>query len=243
MACVLIGTSGWHYKSWRGPFYPVGLPVKAQLQYYASQFETAELNGVFYRTPTVKAVTSWKEQTGKNFAFTWKASKFITHWKRLSANSVNSLALMEDRLSLLGNKIGSVLFQLPPNFQADADRLSAFLRMLSPKRRYSFEFRHVSWYSPRILRLLSENNISLCISDHHDAPAPWRRTADFVYVRGHGPGGQYKGHYSKDALAAWAKRIKSWKAQGCDVFVFFDNDQKSAAPIDALKLKQMLAER
>ena len=243
MACVLIGTSGWHYKSWRGPFYPVGLPVKAQLQYYASQFETAELNGVFYRTPTVKAVTSWKEQTGKNFAFTWKASKFITHWKRLSANSVNSLALMEDRLSLLGNKIGPVLFQLPPNFQADADRLSAFLRMLSPKRRYSFEFRHVSWYSPRILRLLSENNISLCISDHHDAPAPWRRTADFVYVRGHGPGGRYKGHYSKDALAAWAKRIKSWKAQGCDVFVFFDNDQKSAAPIDALKLKQMLAER
>jgi uncharacterized protein YecE (DUF72 family) len=243
MACVLIGTSGWHYKSWRGPFYPVGLPVKAQLQYYASQFETAELNGVFYRTPTVKAVTSWKEQTGKNFAFTWKASKFITHWKRLSANSVNSLALMEDRLSLLGNKIESVLFQLPPNFQADADRLSAFLRMLSPKRRYSFEFRHVSWYSPRILRLLSENNISLCISDHHDAPAPWRRTADFVYVRGHGPGGRYKGHYSKDALAAWAKRIKSWKAQGCDVFVFFDNDQKSAAPIDALKLKQMLAER
>jgi uncharacterized protein YecE (DUF72 family) len=243
MACVLIGTSGWHYKSWRGPFYPVGLPVKAQLQYYASQFETAELNGVFYRTPTVKAVTSWKEQTGKNFAFTWKASKFITHWKRLSASSVNSLALMEDRLSLLGNKIGSVLFQLPPNFQADADRLSAFLRMLSPKRRYSFEFRHVSWYSPRILRLLSENNISLCISDHHDAPAPWRRTADFVYVRGHGPGGRYKGHYSKDALAAWAKRIKSWKAQGCDVFVFFDNDQKSAAPIDALKLKQMLAER
>jgi uncharacterized protein YecE (DUF72 family) len=243
MACVLIGTSGWHYKSWRGPFYPVGLPVKAQLQYYASQFETAELNGVFYRTPTVKAVTSWKEQTGKNFAFTWKASKFITHWKRLSANSVNSLALMEDRLSLLGDKIGSVLFQLPPNFQADADRLSAFLRMLSPKRRYSFEFRHVSWYSPRILRLLSENNISLCISDHHDAPAPWRRTADFVYVRGHGPGGRYKGHYSKDALAAWAKRIKSWKAQGCDVFVFFDNDQKSAAPIDALKLKQMLAKR
>jgi uncharacterized protein YecE (DUF72 family) len=188
-------------------------------------------------------VISWKEQTGNHFVFTWKASKFITHWKRLSANSVNSLALMEERLSLLGDKIGSVLFQLPPNFQADADRLSAFLRMLSPKRRYSFEFRHVSWYSPPILRLLSESNISLCISDHHDAPAPWRRTADFVYVRGHGPGGRYKGHYSKDALAAWAKRIKSWKAQGCDVFVFFDNDQKSAAPIDALKLKQMLAKR
>jgi uncharacterized protein YecE (DUF72 family) len=241
MARVLIGTSGWHYDSWRGPFYPRGLPIKAQLQYYASQFEAAELNGVFYRTPTPDAVKSWKEQTGKSFVFTWKASKFITHWKRLSANSVNSLELMESRLSLLGEKAAPVLFQLPPNFQADAGRLSAFIRMLSRNRRYSFEFRHPSWYSPPIMRVLSEENISLCISDHHDAPAPWRRTADFVYVRGHGPGGRYKGHYSTDILAGWAKRIRSWKAQGCDVFVFFDNDQKSAAPIDALKLKQLLA--
>ena len=132
MARVLIGTSGWHYDSWRGPFYPRGLPIKAQLQYYASQFEAAELNGVFYRTPTPDAVKSWKEQTGKSFVFTWKASKFITHWKRLSANSVNSLELMESRLSLLGEKAAPVLFQLPPNFQADAGRLSAFIRMLSP---------------------------------------------------------------------------------------------------------------
>jgi uncharacterized protein YecE (DUF72 family) len=240
MARVLIGTSGWHYDSWRGPFYPTGLPIKLQLQYYASQFQTAELNGVFYRMPTPKAARSWKEQTGKDFVFTWKASKFITHWKRLSAKSANSLELMEDRLSLLGDKVGSVLFQLPPNFQADADRLSNFTRMLSPKRRYSFEFRHSSWYSPQIMRLLAKENISLCISDHHDAPAPWKRTADFVYIRGHGPGGRYKGHYTRNALAAWAKRIRAWKAQGHDVFVFFDNDQKSAAPIDALKLKQML---
>jgi uncharacterized protein YecE (DUF72 family) len=243
MARILIGTSGWHYDSWRGPFYPEGLPVKTQLQYYASQFQAAELNGVFYRTPTPDAVISWREQTGKDFVFSWKASKFITHWKRLSANSVNSLELMENRLSLLGDKAGPVLFQLPPSFRADADRLSDFLRMLSSKRRYSFEFRHPSWYSPRILRLLSRENISLCISDHHDAPAPWKRTADFVYVRGHGPGGRYRGHYSTDALAAWAKRIRSWKSQGCDVFVFFDNDQKSAAPIDALKLNQMLPKR
>jgi uncharacterized protein YecE (DUF72 family) len=243
MARVLIGTSGWHYDSWRGPFYPADLPTKAKLQYYASQFQTAELNAVFYRTPTRDAVRSWEEQTGKDFVFTWKASKFITHWKRLSASSVNSLELMEDRLSLLGQKVGSVLFQLPPNLQADADRLSAFLRLLSSKRRYSFEFRHPSWYSPRIIRLLSEENVSLCISDHHDAPAPWKRTADFVYLRGHGPGGQYKGHYSSVTLAAWAKRITSWKAQGCDVLVYFDNDQKSAAPVDALKLKQMLPKR
>lgn len=124
MARVLIGTSGWHYVSWRGPFYPDGLPIKMQLQYYASQLESAELNGVFYRTPTPDAVKSWRDQTGKNFIFTWKASKFITHWKRLSANSANSLELPEDRLSYLGGKAGPVLFQLPPNFRADADRLS-----------------------------------------------------------------------------------------------------------------------
>lgn len=240
MARVLIGTSGWHYDSWRGPFFPAGLPLKAQLQYYASQFEAAELNGVFYRTPTPHTVESWKDQTGKDFVFTWKASKFITHWKRLSANSVNSLQLLEDRLSLLDGKAGPILFQLPPNFQADPGRLSAFLRMLPPHRRYSFEFRHPSWYTPRIMRILAKENVSLCISDHHDAPAPLKRTADFVYLRGHGPGARYKGHYSTALLAAWAKEIESWKSQGCDVFVFFDNDQKSAAPTDALKLKQML---
>jgi uncharacterized protein YecE (DUF72 family) len=241
MPRVLIGTSGWHYESWRGPFFPDGMPLKYQLRYYASQFPTAELNGVFYRTPTQAAVKSWREQTGGDFVFAWKASKFITHWKRLSGNSVNSLALLEDRISLLGDKAGPILFQLPPNFQADPDRLASFIKLLSGKRRYSFEFRHPSWYAPGILRLLADNNISLCLSDHHDAPAPWRRTADFVYVRGHGPGGRYKGHYGSDTLAKWARRVRSWKKQGCDVYVYFDNDQKSAAPADAQKLRQLLS--
>jgi uncharacterized protein YecE (DUF72 family) len=107
-------------------------------------------------------------------------------------------------------------------------------KLLSKKRRYSFEFRHPSRYTPRILRLLGEQNISLCISDHHDAPAPWKRTADFVYVRGHGPGGRYKGHYRLDALKKWAMHVRSWKKRGCDVFVYFDNDQKSAAPSSSL---------
>jgi uncharacterized protein YecE (DUF72 family) len=240
MARILIGTSGWHYESWRGPFFPKGMPVINQLQYYASQFPTTELNGVFYRTPTETAVESWSEQTGSNFIFAWKASKFITHWKRLSANSVNSLELLEQRLCLLGRKAGPVLFQLPPNFTADAERLASFVKLLSGKRRYSFEFRHPSWYSPAILRLLAKRNISLCLSDHHDAPAPWKRTADFVYIRGHGPGGRYKDHYPPDVLKDWSERIRSWNRQGCDVYVYFDNDQKSAAPADALKLRRLL---
>jgi uncharacterized protein YecE (DUF72 family) len=240
MARVLVGTSGWHYDSWRGPFFPKRLPLKSQLQFYASQFPTAELNGVFYRTPTPAAVQSWRDQTGKDFVFAWKASKFITHWKRLSENSVNSLELLENRLTLLDSKVGPILFQLPPTFKADPDRLRNFFEMLPNTRRYSFEFRDPSWYAPRILKMLTERNISLCLSDHHDAPAPWKRTADFVYIRGHGPGGQYKGHYPKITLTEWASRIRAWKKQGRDVYVYFDNDQKSAAPTDALKLRQML---
>lgn len=240
MSRVLIGTSGWHYDSWRGPFFPEGLPLKQQLRYYASQFETTELNGVFYRTPTPEAVETWREQTGDDFVFTWKASKFITHWKRLSDRSQNSLELLEDRISLLRGKAGPILFQLPPQFEVNADRLGSFFKLLSKKRRYSFEFRHPSWYRPRILQMLADENMSLCLSDHHDAPAPWKRTADFVYVRGHGPSGRYHGHYTRPTLARWAQRIKSWKRQGCDVYVYFDNDQKSAAPADALKLKALL---
>ena len=240
MARILIGTSGWHYDSWRGPFFPNDLPLKQQLEYYASRFPTTELNGVFYRTPSLDAVKAWRAQTGEDFIFAWKASKFITHWKRLSNNSVNSLELIEERLSLLGSKAGPVLFQLPPNFTANAERLASFFKLLPRNRRYAFEFRHPSWYEPAILKLLSRQNIALCLSDHHDAPAPWKRTADFVYIRGHGPGGHYKDHYGRRTLSAWAARIKSWKKQGCDVFVYFDNDQKSAAPIDALKLQALL---
>ncbi len=238
MAKILIGTSGWHYDSWRGPFFPKGLPIKAQLQYYSSQFLTAELNGVFYRTPSEKSVESWREHTGDNFVFAWKASKYITHWKRL-IDCGNSVELLNDRLSLLHGKIGPILFQLPPHFSVNLDRLTAFCKLLSKKRRYTFEFRHPSWYCPPVFRLLAHENIALCLSDHHDAPSPWKRTADFIYIRGHGPGGRYKGHYRTETLQTWTRKIRGWVRQDCDVFVYFDNDQKSAAPADALKLRQM----
>jgi uncharacterized protein YecE (DUF72 family) len=240
MMPILVGTSGWHYASWKGPFFPPGLKLKDRLRFYATQFPTAELNGVFYRTPTVEAVQAWRAQTPAGFVFAWKASKFITHWKRLSARCDNSLALLESRLSLLGEKAGPVLFQLPPRFERDDERLAAFLAMLRPGRRYAFEFRHPGWYAPRIFRLLADHNIALCISGHADAPAPWKRTADFVYIRGHGPGGRYKGHYTAATLAAWGERVRRWHARRHDVFVYFDNDQKAAAPLDALRLMKLL---
>lgn len=233
---VRVGTSGWHYASWRGPFFPRELRIKDQLRYYASQFSTTELNGVFYRTPTEAAVVSWREQTPDDFVFAWKASKFITHWKRLSERCRNSLDLLESRLALLGRKAGPILFQLPPQFECDAARLASFIAMLNPKRRYAFEFRHPSWYAPGIFKLLQEANAALCISDHADAPAPFRRTADFVYVRGHGPGGRYKGRYPPATLVRWRRHITAWRRKGCDVYIYFDNDQKSAAPLDARRL-------
>jgi uncharacterized protein YecE (DUF72 family) len=243
MAQVLVGTSGWHYQSWRGPFFPPNLMIRHQLTYYATQFPTAELNGVFYRTPTEAAVAGWRDQTPDDFLFAWKASKFITHWKRLSDRCLNSLELLESRLAILDHKAGPVLFQLPARFTVDEDRLASFFKLLSDKRRYSFEFRHPSWYCPRVLRLLADHNAALCVSDHHDAPAPWRRTADFVYVRGHGPTGHYRGRYPPATLRDWAARIRSWRKQGCDVFVYFDNDQKSAAPRDASCLVRALRAR
>jgi uncharacterized protein YecE (DUF72 family) len=240
MADVLIGTSGWHYDSWKGPFFPRELRIKDQLRYYATQFRTTELNGVFYRTPSEAAVKAWRDQTPDDFAFAWKASKFITHWKRLTERCENSLELLESRITLLEKKAGPILFQLPPQFARDEERLASFFKMLNPRRRYAFEFRDPGWYTPRVIRLLSEENIALCISDHADAPAPWKRTADFVYVRGHGPGGRYKGHYAPATLARWHKTIKGWRSRGFDVYVYFDNDQKSAAPLDGLRLQDLM---
>ncbi|HEX5509293.1 MAG TPA: DUF72 domain-containing protein, partial [Pseudolabrys sp.] len=165
-AKVFIGTSGWSYHSWRGPFFPREVMVKHHLAFYATQFVTAELNGVFYRTPSPEAVRGWRDNTPDDFIFAWKASKFITHWKRLSDRSRNSLALIEERLKILGPKAGPVLFQLPPQFGVNCERLASFLRLLPKRRRYAFEFRDAGWYSDEILRLLERHNAALCISDH-----------------------------------------------------------------------------
>lgn len=238
--CLFIGTSGWSYPSWRGAFFPREMMVKHHLAYYATQFASAELNGVFYRTPSLEAVRGWRDQTPDGFVFAWKASRFITHWKRLSDRSCNSLALIEQRLQILGGKAGPVLFQLPAHFEADRERLRTFCKLLSERRRYAFEFRHASWYAEDIYAVLRRHDIALCVSDHHHAPAPWIATASHVYVRAHGPGGAYKGHYTDRVLRAWARRIAAWRRERRTVYVYFDNDQKSAAPVDAQRLIRLL---
>jgi uncharacterized protein YecE (DUF72 family) len=238
---VLVGTSGWSYRSWRGPFFPEEVPARLHLEYYAKHFQTTELNGVFYRTPTEDAVRNWARHTPEAFVFAWKASKFITHWKRLNDTSRNSLELMESRLGLLGDKAVPILFQLPPQFEKNRERLAAFFKLLSSRRRYALEFRHPSWYEDDILDLLRDNNVALCISDHHDAPSPWIATADHVYVRGHGPGGRYRGHYRPNTLDRWKRWLQDKTRGGSTAYVYFDNDQKSAAPKDAAHLAQLLS--
>jgi uncharacterized protein YecE (DUF72 family) len=240
MSQIWIGTSGWTYDGWRGPFYPNEVPKKDWLRWYATQFTTTEINGSFYRTPSLEAVAAWREQTADDFLFAWKASKFITHWKRLTEKCKNSIELMETRLKVLGPKLGPVLFQLPPRFNANRQRLAGFLKMLPKRRKYAFEFRDASWYEPAILDLLRDHDVSLCLSDHRDAPAPWEVTARHVYVRGHGPTGEYKDRYPLKTMRTWAAAIAEWKRKRLTVYCYFDNDQKSAAPKDARRLSEMV---
>lgn len=233
-----IGTSGWIYASWRGPFYPSDLRLKDRFAYYASRFDTAEINATFYRLPTQAAVAAWREAAPPGFVFAWKASRFITQAKKLK-DPEGPLERVYAPMLGLGDKLGPALFQLPPQMRLNLPRLEAFLALLPKDRRHTVEFRHKSWYADAVFELLQRHDVAFCISDHHDAPAPCETTANFVYWRGHGPGGRYHGSYSDRELAALADRIGAWRAEGRDVYAYFDNDIGCAAPGDALRLKAL----
>lgn len=239
---VRIGTSGWHYGGWWGPFYPKEVSKPKALEYYASQFDAVELNAPFYRTPTARSLDHWSDVTPEDFRFAWKASQFITHRKRLLVDD-RSLEMLETGLDHLGHKLGPVLFQLPPMMKVDRERLAGFLGRLNPARRYSVEFRHPSWYEPAVFDLLREHNVALCVSDHDAAPAPRVVSADWVYIRNHGASGHYHGNYSGAALRDWASFIDECRGEARDVWCFFDNDVKSAAPADARKLISLVQEK
>jgi len=212
------------------------------LSFYIRHFDTAEINNSFYRLPTEQAVKTWRESVPEGFLLAWKASRFITHMKRLK-DIEESIDLVFGRMDGLGDAFGPVLFQLPPTFKAHDENRARVARCLSlaPKnRRIAFEFRHPSWYEEEIFSILRDHNAALCLSDHADAPAPWMATADFVYVRAHGTNGRYAGSYSEDTLQAWSQKIAEWRGKGLDVYVYFDNDIKSAAPGDAQTLLRFM---
>jgi uncharacterized protein YecE (DUF72 family) len=239
MAGVRIGCSGWTYKDWKGPFYPPATRDVERLEYYASRFDTAEINASFYRLPSESMVAGWARRAPAGFTFAWKVSRFITHNKKLN-DCADSVSLVWGRMAPLSEKLGPALIQLPPMLRRNDERLDRFLDLLPPGR-HTVEFRHPSWYAPEVFAILGRHDAALCISDHHSAPSPWEVTASWVYVRGHGPGGRYHGRYPAEALAGWAAKIADWRGRGLDVYAYFDNDIKSAAPFDAEALKALVA--
>ncbi|HEY3841352.1 MAG TPA: DUF72 domain-containing protein [Bryobacteraceae bacterium] len=238
MGRIWIGTSGWHYKHWVGKFYPPGLPNSRMLAQYIQQFDTVELNNTFYRLPTRAALESWRDSTPPGFHFAVKGSRFLTHMKKLK-NAEQGLQRFLDAVDVLGDKLGVILFQLPPNWEADAERLESFLALLPAHHRYAFEFRNPTWNVAPIYDLLSRRNIAYCIFDLAGYLSPLQVTADFAYVRLHGPGGKYQGTYAGSTLEQWAARIKDWNSRLQAVYVYFDNDDSGFAPQDALRLKAL----
>ena len=236
---VFVGTSGWHYRHWLGPFYPNGLSTDEMLAYYAERFGTVEVNCTFYRLPAAEAVAGWHDAVREGFTFSVKASRYLTHMKKLKDPEQPIEALFE-RLAPLRDKLGPILFQLPPHWHRDAERLAGLLSALPAGRRYAFEFRDPTWFAPEVYRLLSEHGAALCLYDRFGERTPLECTAGFVYLRMHGPAGGMERPYSDRELAAWAGAIGDWLSGGVDVYVYLNNDPLGHAPHDAARLAGMV---
>jgi uncharacterized protein YecE (DUF72 family) len=237
---VYIGTSGWNYKHWLGPFYPERFPSKNMLAFYARHFNTVELNNSFYHLPTFKAFASWRETVPDNFVFAVKGSRFITHMKKLKAPKTSSRKFFT-RVKKLNKKLGPILFQLPPHWRINIPRLATFLDRLPHEYRYAFEFREQSWFTDETYSLLEEHNVALCVYQMTGFTSPMKITANFVYVRMHGTESTYGGSYSPAALEYWREKIRTWQADGKTVYCYFNNDPEAEAIRNAIALKELLA--
>ncbi|TVP82690.1 DUF72 domain-containing protein [Thioalkalivibrio sp.] len=234
-----IGTSGWSYDHWEGPFYPDGLSADERLEYYAARFNSVEINRSFYSLPDEQTLRSWRTQVPAGFRFAAKASRYITHMKKLKDPQEGVVRLLS-RMRVLGSALGPVLFQLPPRWRFNADRLESFLECLADDLRYSFEFRDHSWLNKASYSLLARHRAAFCIYDLDGFVSPREVTTDFVYVRLHGPDGPYQGCYDRQALSGWAGALSTWSRQGLDVYCYFDNDQHGYAAHNAATLRDML---
>lgn len=237
----LIGTSGWHYKHWKGPFYTTDVRERDMLKFYADRFSTVEINNSFYQLPKKATFEAWRDLVPTGFVFSVKASRYITHMKKLREPKTTTGELF-NRVAVLRDKLGPILFQLPPRWGFDPGRLKAFLESLPGDFRYAMEFRDTSWFEQRAYDLLEERGVAFCIYQLSGLLSPKQVTAPFVYVRLHGPGRRkYEGQYAENDLAAWARSFSAWANQGKAVYCYFDNDQAGYAPKDAIRLRGMLA--
>jgi uncharacterized protein YecE (DUF72 family) len=237
---IRIGCSGWSYQSWRQRFYPEGMGQGRWLSHYAAEFDTVEANTTFYRLASASGVERWVEQTPPEFCFAVKASRYMTHIKRLAGIETAIERFYEPLEALVrARKLGPVVWQLPPNFQRDDARLEATLALL-PAGRHCFEFRHPSWFADPVIERLRERGVALVIGDHPERP--FQRldlTADFTLVRFHWGARGRRGNYSRAEIADWAQRLRDL-ARDVDVFAYFNNDWEAFAIRNARLLKRLL---
>ena len=238
---IHIGTSGWHYKHWLGGvFYPEGTSPAQMFPFYAKHFDTVEINNSFYHLPSATTFDSWRDNSPARFLFAVKASRFITHMKKLKDPTPSSekFFLVADRL---GKKLGPILFQLPPRWKVNVDRLSEFLEALPGKHKYVFEFRDETWLVPEVYEVLRRHKAAFCIHDFGDMKIPNEITTNFTYIRFHGPtSAKYFGSYSSAQLQAWVERIEEWSQRLSAIYVYFNNDPGGEAVKNALELKRLL---
>jgi uncharacterized protein YecE (DUF72 family) len=240
MRPVHVGCSGWNYKDWRGLVYPEGLPASRWLEHYATLFDTVEVNSTFYRLASREAVARWRDQTPAHFLLTLKASRYLTHIKRLTDLDQGVRRFYERIDPLVGTpKLGPVLWQLPENFHRDDERLAGALRAL-PVGRHCFEFRHESWFTPDVYALLREHGVALVIGDTPKRPfQTYEMTADWTFVRFHWGARGRRGNYSESELEEWARRLEDWRER-VEVFAYFNNDWEGFAVKNGLWLRARL---
>jgi uncharacterized protein YecE (DUF72 family) len=242
MAKLSIGCSGFSYRHWRGNFYPEGLPQKEWFTHYCTRFSAVELNVSFYHIPKADTFKHWREESPPDFAFAVKGSRYITHIKRLTELET-PLTRFFSPAQELEEKLRVVLWQFPPQFRCNLERLSYFLELLeSYHTRNTLEFRNESWICPEVIDLCRDRKVSICMADWPPFIDETPPTSDFVYIRRHGKEGSYNGEYTTSQLEKDAKRIRSYLKDKLDVFIYFNNDTGGAAPRNAMELKEMLQE-
>jgi len=241
MAKILIGTSGWSYGHWSGRFYPVDLPSSQWLPFHAERFPTVEINSTFYSLPSEQMVKGWESRTPLNFTFAVKASRLITHYKRLK-NTQRALDVFMGRVGLLNRKLGPILYQLPPSLARDDALLEQFLAGLPANLTKAVEFRHTSWLVGSVFELLKKYNTAYCIISMPGFPVALETTASFAYIRMHGAESLYDYCYPDEQLQWWATRIYELSERGVDVYVYFNNDYKAYAIFNAIKLGQLISQ-
>ena len=237
-----IGCSGWQYQHWRDNFYPAELPQSRWFSHYALTFDTVEINNSFYRLPAAETFAKWRDQAPPHFSYAVKASRFLTHMRKLK-DPEDPLARFFENARHLKRHLGPVLYQLPPRFPINLERLEAFLKALPKKYRHTVEFRDLSWYDQRVYDLLSKYKVSLCLHDMEGSETVREAIGPFVYVRFHHGTKKYGGRYTDERLDDWAEWLAARHEDGLDVFGYFNNDTGGHAPRDAVRLRQRIYER